>query len=432
MKSLKVKIFSTIGLFVLFCMLVATANTSQATEKYKDLQIFAKVLNLVQKFYVEDVDVTKVIQGGIKGMLSELDPHTSYLPPDIFKEFQEETSGEFGGIGIEISLQDEVLTIISPIEDTPAWLAGIKAGDKIISINGATTKGLSLVEAAQKMKGKEGEIIKLGIMRKDFDKPKVFDIKRGRVKIKSVKVTDLDEGYIYYRITSFIENTYSDFDKSIKGYLAKNKAIKGIIIDLRNNPGGLLEQAVKMSDLFLKDGIIVSTIGRNEKEKEVVYAKKEGTLDGFPIIVIMNEYSASASEILAGALQDHKRALVLGQRSYGKGSVQSVVKLGDGSGLKLTVARYYTPNGTEIQGEGIKPDITIDEVDPDAYQKALIKKSIKREADVFGHLAGAKERAKGSKGILEDLQKQREDLFKKDFQIQQAFNYLRASKVFEK
>lgn len=420
------------GLFIAISILIFSTHTSQATEKYKDLQIFAKVLNLVQKFYVEDVDVTKVIQGGIKGMLSELDPHTSYLPPDIFKEFQEETSGEFGGIGIEISLQDEILTIISPIEDTPAWIAGIKAGDKIISINGASTKGLSLVEAAQKMKGKEGEIIKLGIMRKDFDKPKMFDIKRGRVKIKSVKVTDLDEGYIYYRITSFIENTFSDFDKSIKSYLAKNKVVKGIIIDLRNNPGGLLEQAVKMSDLFLNDGIIVSTIGRNEKEKEVVYAKKEGTLDGFPIIVIMNEYSASASEILAGALQDHKRALVLGQRSYGKGSVQSVVKLGDGSGLKLTVARYYTPNGTEIQGEGIKPDITIDEVDPDAYQKALIKKSIKREADVFGHLAGARERAKGSKGILEDLQKQREDLFKKDFQIQQAFNYLRASKVFEK
>lgn len=425
-------------IFCVVCVYIATTLASWnfekllANEKYKDLQIFAKVLNLVQRYYVEDVDVTKVIQGGIKGMLGELDPHTNYLPPDIFKEFQEETSGEFGGIGIEISLQDEVLTIISPIEDTPAWLAGIKAGDKIVSINGSSTKGLSLVEAAQKMKGKEGEIIRLGIMRKDFDKPKVFDIKRGRVKIKSVKVTDLDEGYLYFRITSFIENTYTEFDKSIKSYLAKNKSIKGIILDLRNNPGGLLEQAVKMSDLFLKEGIIVSTIGRNEKEKEVVYAKKEGTLEGFPIIVIMNEYSASASEILAGALQDHKRALILGARSYGKGSVQSVVKLGDGSGLKLTVARYYTPNGTEIQGEGIKPDILVDEVDPEAYQKALIRRPVKREADVFGHLATAKERGKAPKGILEDLQKQREDLLKKDFQIQQAFNYLRASKVFEK
>lgn len=417
--------------FLFISLLAGTSVVSYADEKYKDLQIFAKVLNLIQKYYVEDVDVKKLLQGGIKGMLNELDPHTNYLPPEIFKEFQEETSGEFGGIGIEISVQDEVLTIISPIEDTPAWIAGIKAGDKVVSINGTSTKGMSLVEAAAKMKGKEGEIIKLGVMRKDFDKAKVFDIKRGRVKIKSVKYTDLGEGYGYFRITSFIENTFPDFTKTIQNHQAKHKGVKGLIIDLRNNPGGLLEQAVKMSDLFLTEGIIVSTMGRNEKEIEIIYAKKEGTLTGFPIMVIMNEYSASASEIFAGALQDNKRALILGQKSFGKGSVQSVVKLGDGSGLKLTVARYYTPNGTEIQGEGVKPDIVVDDVDPEAYQKALIRKPIKRESDIFGHLASAKERSKGP-GIMEDLQKQREDLFKKDFQVMQAFNYLRASKVFDK
>lgn len=419
------------GLVVAVGLSIASLSV-QAQEKYKDLQIFAKVLNLVQRYYVENIDVSKVIQGGIKGMLNELDPHTNYLPPDIFKEFQEETSGEFGGIGIEIGMQKDVLTIISPIEDTPAWNAGIQAGDQILKINGTPTKGMSLVEAAQKMKGKDGEIIKFEILRKSLSKPKLFTIKRGRVKIKSVKVTDLDEGYVYVRITSFIENTYTDFSKFIKGYTSKNKSLRGLIIDLRNNPGGLLDQAVKMSDLFLKEGVIVSTIGRNEKEKEVVYAKKEGTLEDFPIIIIMNEYSASASEIFAGALQDHKRALVLGARSYGKGSVQSVVKLDDGSGLKLTVARYYTPKGTEIQGEGIQPDILVDNLDLDAYKKALIKKPVRREADVVGHLATAQERGKAPKGVLQSLQKQREELFEKDYQIQQAFNYLQASKVFGK
>lgn len=407
---------------------------SYADDKYKDLQVFAKVLNLIQRYYVEDVDAAKLIQGGIKGMLSELDPHTNYLPPDIFKEFQQETSGEFGGIGIEIGVQEEVLTIISPIEDTPAFKAGLQAGDKIVTINGDATKGLSLVEAAQKMKGKEGQVINLGIMRKDFEKPKIFEVRRGKVRLRSVKATDLLEGYLYIRITSFIENTHSDFKKIRAEHVKKHGSIKGLIIDVRNNPGGLLEQAVKMADEFVDEGVIVSTMGRKKEDKEVIFAKADPNVpkESFPIIVVVNEYSASASEILAGALQDNHRALVLGQRSFGKGSVQSVVKLGDGAGLKLTVARYYTPNGTEIQAEGIKPDIKVDEIDPEAYEKALVKKNVRRESDINRHLKGKKERLSVKEVPKVGTLTGRDDLLEKDFQIAQAFNYLKASRVFKK
>lgn len=420
-----------VGIFIATEAVTHSDLKSYAEDKYKDLQVFAKVLNLIQRYYVEEVDPEKLIRGGIKGMLSELDPHTNYLPPEIFKEFQDETSGEFGGIGIEISVQDEVLTIISPIEDTPAWKAGLKAGDKIVTINGESTKGLSLVEAAQRMKGKDGEVIHMGIMRKGFDKSKVFDVKRGRVRLKSVKATDMLDGYLYVRITSFIENTHDDFKKVVAAHDKKYGKIKGLIIDLRNNPGGLLDQAVKMADEFLEEGIIVSTRGRDEKDKEVIYAKKDKTPEEYPIILVMNEYSASASEILAGALQDNNRALVLGQRSFGKGSVQSVVKLGDGSGLKLTVARYYTPKGTEIQSEGIKPDIIVDDVDHEAYEKALIKKNIKREADMNRHLKGKRERG-GMVAPQVGTLNSRDELLNKDFQITQAFNYLKASRVFRK
>src|SRR6185312_11922666 len=326
--------------------------------------------------------------GGSRSILSELDPHTNFLPPEIFKEFESETSGEFGGIGIEITVQNGILTVISPIEDTPAWKAGIKAGDKIVEIDGQSTKGFSLVEAAQLMKGKKGAKIKMGIWREGFEHPKDFVIERGTVKIKSVKYTDLDDGFAYVRITSFIENSASDLEKVLRAHDKKYKGTRGIVIDLRRNPGGLLDQAIQISDLFLESGIIVSTMGRNQKEKEVVYAKKAGTLPNFPIIVLVDEYSASASEILAGALQDNKRALIMGHRSFGKGSVQSVVKLGDGSGLKLTVGRYYTPSGKSIQSYGIIPDIELEDLDSGVLDQARVKREVHREKDMAGHLIG--------------------------------------------
>ena len=420
---------------------------SFAKERYVDLQLFAKVLNLVQEYYVEEVDTKKLIYGGVRGMLRELDPHTSFLPPDIYKEFESETSGEFGGLGIEITVKSGVLTIISPIEDTPAWKAGLKPGDKIVSINGESTKGLSLPEAAKRMKGKNGSVVKLGIYRDGFEEPKVFPIKRGIVKIRSVKYTDLENGYAYMRVTSFIENTYRDLKKYIKRHKKKHKQIKGMIIDLRQNPGGLLDQAIRASDLFLSKGKIVSTKGRDRKDKkgtyesEVVYAKKSGTLEDFPLIILIDEYSASASEILAGALQDNKRALIMGQKSFGKGSVQSVVKLGDGSGLKLTVARYYTPKGVSIQAEGIEPDVQLQKIDSAALKEARSKHKVRREKDIRGHLLSDKEkRLKQTKKEMLSFwwssnqtdskpKSGKDKLLSGDFQIYQAYNYLRAWKV---
>lgn len=419
-----------------------------AEDRYAELQTFSKVLSLVQQYYVEEVDTKKLINGAIKGMLRELDPHTSYMPPDVFKDFESETSGEFGGLGIEISIANGVLTIISPIEDTPAWKAGIKPGDKVVAINGQSTKGFSLVEASSALKGQNGEKIILSIVRDNVEKPMDISIVRGKVKIKSVKSTDLEDGYFYVKLTSFIENTGPDLQKALVDYKKKNNGqIQGIILDLRRNPGGLLEQAIRVSDLFLKEGVIVSTIGRDPKNKEVAYATKKAEFAEVPMIVLINEYSASASEIVAGALQDNKRAIIAGQRSFGKGSVQSAIKLADGSALKLTVARYYTPSGISIQSEGIKPDIEIDDVNAEAFTKAINRSSSLREKDISGHLKSDKEKqAEKNRSSVQiennsvawwndignkkesDLS-DKEKLFKSDYQAFQAYSYLRAWKT---
>ncbi|RME14520.1 MAG: S41 family peptidase, partial [Bdellovibrio sp.] len=393
MKSLrKKKVLSLIGALVfVFLFLQRGSISSFARDRYEDLQLFAQVLNLVQQYYVEEVPTKKLIYGGIKGMLKELDPHTNFLPPEVFKEFRSETRGEFGGLGIEITIKKGVLTIISPIEDAPAWKAGLKAGDKIVAINGESTKGMTLEEASQKMKGKSGTKVTLSIYRDGFDKPKDFVIKRGVVKLKSVKATDLGDGYLYVRLTGFMAKTNRELERVLEKHEKKYKAIKGLIIDLRRNPGGLLDQAVKISDMFLDKGIIVSTKGRKEKQKDVRKARKPGSRLGFPIIVLIDEYSASASEILAGALQDNKRALIMGKRSFGKGSVQSIIKLNDGSALKLTVARYYTPSGRSIQAEGIQPDVEVDSLDPKVFAKAKKHRRVRREKDMRGHLLGEKE-----------------------------------------
>lgn len=423
---------------------------SFAEDRYSELQTFSKILNLIQQYYVEEVDTKKLITGAIKGMLRELDPHTSYMPPEAYKEFESETSGEFGGLGIEISIQNNILTIISPIEDTPAWNAGIKPGDKVVAINGESTKGFSLVDASTALKGKNGTKITLSVIRDASEKPIDIVIVRGRVKIKSVKTMMLDNGYVYAKLTSFIENTAPDLEKALTEFKEKNQGhIEGVLLDLRRNPGGLLDQAIKVSDLFLKEGVIVSTIGRDPKNKEISYASKKALFGDVPVVVLVNEYSASASEIVAGALQDNKRAIVVGARSFGKGSVQSAIKLGDGSGLKLTVARYYTPSGVSIQSEGIRPDIEIEDVDSEAFAKAINKVQGLRERDIVGHLKGEKEKQLeknknitpanlekntvawwkdiGSKKDLELTDK--EKLFKADYQAYQAYSYLKAWKT---
>jgi carboxyl-terminal processing protease len=423
-----------------------------AEERYTELQSFSKILNLVQQYYVDPVDTKKLITGAIKGMLKELDPHTNYMPNEIFKDFESETAGEFGGIGIEISIQNGILTIISPIEDTPAWKAGIKAGDKIVAIDNQTTKGFTLVEASALLKGKNGAPIVLSVARENVEKPLDIKIVRGQVKLKSVKSVQLDNGYLYIRITSFIESTSKELEKVLADYSSKNKKFEGILLDLRRNPGGLLEQAIKVSDLFIKDGIIVSTIGRDPKSKEVSNSTKTAPYPETPIVVLINEYSASASEIVSGALQDNKRALIVGERSFGKGSVQSVIKLGDGSGLKLTVARYYTPSGVSIQSEGIKPDIEIEEVDSSLFAKAITEKKSQREKDILGHLKNDVEKKTAKNGTelnagkikdhtawWKDLANKKdadlsesEKLFKSDYQAYQAYSYLKAWKTLKK
>ncbi|KYG66559.1 peptidase S41 [Bdellovibrio bacteriovorus] len=442
----KTYILGGILLLVLFVMAETGFQVRAfAQERYADLQNFSKVLNLIQQYYVEEVDTKKLIYGAIKGMLRELDPHTNFMPPDIFKDFESETSGEFGGLGIEIAIQNGILTIISPIEDAPAWVAGIKAGDKVVAVDGQSTKGMSLVEASQLMKGKRGTKIILKVVRENEDKPRDITITRGSVKIRSVKYTNLGDGFAYIKITSFIENTAKDLQKTIEKHMKENNGtMAGLLIDLRRNPGGLLDQAVKVSDMFLKEGTIVSTIGRNKADKEVAVATKKGQYTNFPLVVLVNEYSASASEIVSGALQDNKRALIVGQRTFGKGSVQSVIKLGDGSGLKLTVARYYTPSGVSIQAEGIHPDVEIEEVDPEAFAKAVVKSTTTREGDIAGHLKGDREKAlekldtkqgteEGALAWWKDVGSKKEanltpqeKLFKSDYQAYQAFSYLKA------
>ncbi len=415
-------------------------NQAEAQERYSELQLFSKVLNLIQQYYVEPADTKKLVYGAIKGMLKELDPHTNFMNPEVFKDFESETSGEFGGLGIEISVQNGVLTIISPIEDTPAWEAGIKAGDKVIAVDGHSTKGLSLVEASQLMRGKKGSKTTLTIARENEEKPRDIAIVRGNVKIKSVKYTDMNDGFAYVKITSFIENTGRDLEKALTEHEKKSNGVKGLIIDLRRNPGGLLEQAIRVSDLFIPEGKIVSTIGREKSKEEIVYATKKARFVSFPLIVLMNEYSASASEIVAGALQDNKRAIIMGEKSFGKGSVQSVVKLGDGSGLKLTVARYYTPSGKSIQAEGITPDIEVEDVDTDAFGKAIIKSRGSREKDIQGHLLSEKEKVaekaketsaldawwKDTANKKDANQTPKEKLLATDYQVYQAYNYIKA------
>lgn len=448
MKARRILLFAVVAVMVSLVINFNTRVVAFAQERYADLQNFSKVLNLVQQYYVEEVDTKKLIYGAIKGMLRELDPHTNFMAPEVFKDFETETTGEFSGLGIEMSVQNGILTIISPIEDTPAWHAGIKAGDKVVAIDGNSTKNLSLVEASQLIRGKRGTKVVLRIVRGDEDNPRDITIVRGSVKIKSVKYTDLEEGYAYVRITSFIENTAKDLEKVIQTHISKNgKKIEGLLLDMRRNPGGLLDQAVKVSDMFLKEGVIVSTMGRDKANKEVSSATKQGKFTDFPVLILVDEYTASASEIVSGALQDNKRAIIAGQKTFGKGSVQSVVRLGDGSGLKLTVARYYTPSGVSIQAEGITPDILIEDVDSEAFAKAINKSRGSREKDIQGHLLGDREKKAAAKKATKiepasnvawwkDLGTKKEQdlspkekLFKGDYQAYQAFGYLRAWKA---
>jgi carboxyl-terminal processing protease len=328
--------------------------------EYKELRLFRYVMETVRKNYVKEISDKDMIQGAINGMLQSLDPHSSFLTEDMFKELQVETKGEFPGLGIEITLEQGVLTVVSPIEDTPAFKVGLKSGDKIIKIDGESTKNITIMNAVKKMRGPRGTKVTLTIMRDGFKRPQDMTITRDIIHVQSVKKQELEPGYPYVKLVNFQESTDSDLANAIKE-LGDDQKIKGLILDLRGNPGGLLDQAVKVSQMFVDKGLIVYTDGRSRDQKMEFRASTSGKHYKFKMAVLINQGSASASEILAGALQDHNRALVFGEKSFGKASVQTIIPLDNGTGLRLTTAYYYTPNGRHIQKTGILPDVDLKE-----------------------------------------------------------------------
>jgi carboxyl-terminal processing protease len=333
---------------------------------YEKIDLFGEVLENIKKDYVDEVDQAEIMDSAINGVLQSLDPYSAYMSPELFKEMQTDTRGEFGGLGIEIGMEAGVVKVISPIDDTPASKAGIKAGDYIVKIGKEQVQGKSLMEAVKLMRGPVGTSIDLTIRRKNVKKSLEFKITRKNIEVQSVssKIISKDKNLGYIRLKSFNENSDTQFLNSIKKF-EKNKKIKGYVLDLRNNPGGLLTQAINITDLFLNDGEIVSTKGRKISETRKFFARKGDETKGKPIIILINNGSASASEIFAGALKDHKRAIILGENSYGKGSVQSIIPLRNGGGIRLTISKYYLPSGKSISEVGVTPDIFIEEAEND-------------------------------------------------------------------
>ena len=399
MKKLSVKVVFIAIICLGAFILIGLYNDSKvsAVDKvdknvYKDIKLFNEVYDMVKKNYVDEINSTTLIQGAINGMVKSLDPHSSFMTPDLYKELEVETQGHFGGIGIEIILLKDILTIVSPIEDTPTFIAGLKTGDQIIRIDGKSTKDITIMEAVKKLRGPKDTKVTITMMRENMPTPKDITLTRAIILVKSIKVKNIEDHIGYIRIASFQEKTADDLRKALKEVSEKLKPMNGLVLDLRNDPGGLLVQAIEVSDVFLKSGIIVSTRGRTKSMETKAIAKNDGNEPTCPIVVLVNEGTASAAEIVAGALQDNGRALIVGAQTFGKASVQTVIPLEDGSALKLTTARYYTPKGRSIQAEGIKPDIVVkyikqaDEAENTAWWEDRI-----REKDLKGHIKPAKE-----------------------------------------
>jgi carboxyl-terminal processing protease len=388
--SLREKILASISL-ILFSIIFfgqshlpnAQAKDENNTDIFQELKAFTDVLSIVRRDYVEPVGNKKLVEGAIKGMLTALDPHSGYLDPDFYQDLQVQTKGEFGGLGIEITAKDGLLIVVAPMEDSPAAKAGVKAGDAIVKIDGKFTKDYSLVDAVKKLRGPQGSSIMISIMREGRRQPLDINIIREKIQVRSVKSRYLDNGYGYVRISQFMEKTSSDLKKALENMEAKapSKKLAGLIIDMRNNPGGLLTQAVKISDMFLTEGVIVYTEGRVEAQKQKFYAHSKGTEPHYPIVVLVNGGSASASEIVAGAFKDHGRALVLGTQTFGKGSVQTITPLRNGGAITLTTALYYTKSGKSIQADGVTPDII---VEPKKIKKPRQAKEEESEEEDLG------------------------------------------------
>jgi carboxyl-terminal processing protease len=409
--------------FAIFGVLVSRSSirTVNADSSYEELKTFIEVMTLIKKNYVDDVKTKDLVTGAIKGMVSSLDPHSSFMPPEAFKEMQVETKGEFGGLGIQIGIKDSILTVIAPIEDTPAYRAGIKAGDRILKIAGESTRNMEIDSAVQKMRGPKGTSIVLSIIREGWNEPQDFTIVRDIIKIKSVKPKLIESSIGYVKLTQFQEATATDLSSALANL--KKQGMTSIILDLRNDPGGLLSSAVDVSQQFLPPKRLVVYIkGRNGDKIEYETEADMPSYTDEPMVVLVNQGSASASEIVAGALKDWKRAIIIGTQTFGKGSVQSLIPLSDGSGLRLTTAKYYTPNGTSIQSIGITPDIVVKLTSKDGKNHTVV-----REKDLERHLKNENIKEESEDKETAPMEVDEKD----DLQLQRAIDTIKTWKVFE-
>ncbi|WP_038126337.1 S41 family peptidase [Thiomicrorhabdus sp. Milos-T2] len=412
---------------------VSEAKSDQISLPLQELRAFVEVFERVSHDYVDEIDDKQLLEGAISGMLSHLDPHSAYLPPKDFKEMEEHTRGEFGGLGMEVGMEDGFVKVVSPIDDTPAQKSGIKAGDLIIKLGKEPVKGKTLSEAVKIMRGKPGTKLNLTIVRKGEDAPLKIEITRAVIKVKSLKQRMLKDNIGYARISQFQVRTGPDLIKSIAKLEKENGApLEGLVLDLRNNPGGVLNAAVQVSDAFLDDGLIVYTEGRIKNSKMRFEAKKGDVMNGKPIVVLINEGSASASEIVAGALQDQKRALIAGRTSFGKGSVQTLLQLNNGAAIKVTTARYYTPSGRSIQAEGIKPDLKIDLVKVEKVEKENLTNI--KESDLAGHLENSEADTSNKTDADKDAKKASElnTILEKDYELNEALRIVKAMALAQK
>ncbi|HYQ81676.1 MAG TPA: S41 family peptidase [Anaeromyxobacteraceae bacterium] len=401
---------------------VAQAARRDASQPYRSLDVFSEVLSAILNNYVEEVKEKDLVYGAIDGMVGKLDPHSLFMRPEVYRQMRDETTGEFDGLGLEVTIRDDVLTVVSPLADSPGERAGIRPGDRIVKIDGAPTRDLTLVDVIRRMKGPAGTKVVLEIMRDGFSAPQALTLVRDHVRTVSVewKVLDPELGYVWIKVKSFQDRTDRALKKALDEARASLKGeVKGLVLDLRNDPGGLLDQAVRVADRFLSSGVIVTTEGRNKKNVEVEQAKEKDTEPGYPMIVLVNRGTASASEIVAGALQDHGRAVIMGTQTFGKGSVQTVVELEDGSGLKLTIAKYYTPKHRSIQELGITPDVVVPETAPVARGE----EDVPSERDLKRHLKNegpAAPQAQRNAAPTQD-----------DYQLRTAVDYLKAAHIFK-
>ena len=422
-------------LFMILLVFITSKLTLANTEEEKDVDVlplneirtFAEIFSKIKNDYVENINDKKLLENAIRGMLRGLDPHSAYLDKEAYKELQEGTSGKFGGLGIEVGYEDGFVKVISPIDDTPAQRAGVKAGDLIIKLDGKSVKGISLMEAVKMMRGKPGSEIVLTILREGEEKPFNLPVVRDVITVKNIKSETIEPGLMYIRISNFQIHTVDDMRKSLKKLKNENTDnLKGLVLDLRNNPGGLLNAAVGVSDLFLNNGLIVYTEGRIKDSKLKFTAKPTEVFKNIPIVVLVNGGSASASEIVAGALQDHKRAIIMGERTFGKGSVQTILPMSDETALKLTTARYYTPSGRSIQASGIEPDMIVKNIQFNITNSSNMNNGLIKEADLSGHLDNE---------IAEnniDIDKKAESnssLVENDYQLYEAINVLKGLSI---